>query len=670
MEYFVQTLQKTKYQIISLLFLFVTVSVSGQEMINKKIEYSPVGNLSKAVPSEFLSEAIEIPIENPEPFIAIGLSATITTGKDNAHFYLRVSKDGDNWSNWQLVEKDNEGEQIKNKFISSLSFFDKENKFIQFHTNVFSNIEDLSFSFISPGKTDKAQIEKSIQQSKLNKTFGGIERPAYVTRKGWGCPQGENVSSRSLTNVTHIIIHHSAGSTVSNDYAAVVKSYWNYHVNTHGWADIGYNWLVDPNGVLYKGRAWKSSTQENVMGAHNSGKNGNTVGICFIGNYVSNIPSDKGLNMLASISAFLSTKYGIDPEGKSYHNAIGKTNYNITGHGQSGGGTSCPGTQIKNRMQSIRELTASKVLDVSAAPKVIATYPNAKVDSVYLSKKVSIEFTHPMNKTSVENAITITPNAFGTISWNSENNIVYFTPSPTFIKQTNYIFKISKTAMSNWDVPLENDIELSFVTKARDNLSLIANYPKDGDNNIATNVTVGLKFDGSLKASSLGGNILFLDSEGKAVPISVNTSEYSGGIIKFTPQALLDENSTYSIHLKEGISETENYTFGMNKIISFTTKAPTSVNDFNNPETYNLISAYPNPFNPTTTLEYQLKESSHVSIKVYDVIGNLVTTLLDKNITSGTHKIFFEANNLPSGVYFSQIITKNETKTIKILLTK
>ncbi len=46
--------------------------------------------------------------------------------------------------------------------MSSLSFFEKKNKFIQFHTNTFASLEDLSFTFISPGKTDKSQIEKNI----------------------------------------------------------------------------------------------------------------------------------------------------------------------------------------------------------------------------------------------------------------------------------------------------------------------------------------------------------------------------------------------------------------------------------------------------------------------------------------------------------------------------
>ena len=531
-------------------------------------------------------------------------------------------------------------------------------------------MSNLSFSFISPGKTDKNKIEKSIKQTGIDNTLGGIERPAYVTRKGWNCPQDEHVSSRSLTTVTHIVIHHSAANTVSSDYGAVVRSYWNYHVNTNGWADIGYNWLVDPNGVLYKGRAWKNSTQENIVGAHNSGKNGGTVGVCFIGNYVSTAPSDDGLNMIASISAFLSDKYSIDPVGKSYHSAIGATNDNITGHGQSGGGTTCPGTQLKNRMPTIRELTSSKILDVNAAPEVVETYPNSQVDSAYHSKKISIEFTHPMNKTSVENAFTITPNVSGAKSWNTDGNILYFKPFSTFAKLTNYKVIIDNSAKSNWDVSIANNIELNFVTKARDNYSLVATYPVNGDENIPTNITIGVKFDGPIKSTSLGGNVLFQDNKGNNVPISVNTSEYVNGIIRFTPVDILEEGSVYSIVLKEGISATDNYTYGTNTTINFTTKSPTSVTDFNTPETYNLISAYPNPFNPTTTLQYQLKESSHVSIKVYDVIGNLVTTLVDENINSGSHKIHFDASNLTSGVYFSQIITKNEAKTIKLLLTK
>jgi len=665
-----QKLFKIKILLIVIVFSFWGLSAKtyAQKITSQQLEYSPTENLPKVTASEFISEVIEIPLKNAEPFIAIGLTATLYNNPIS--FYLRVSENGNDWSKWNKIKNDDEAGKIDLKFLGTLQFFNKNSKFIQFKTNEYSNLKALTFSFISPGKTPKNMIEENIKRSRLQKSVAGLERPAYVNRKGWGCPQDENVSSRSLTNVTHLIIHHSAGNTVSSDYAAVVRSYWNYHVNSNGWADIGYNWLVDPNGVLYKGRAWKSDTQENVIGAHNSGKNGNTAGICFIGNYVSNIPSDAGLDKIAEISAFLCDKYNIDPEGKSYHAAIERVNDNITGHGQSGGGTSCPGTQIINRMQTIRELTASKIIDITAAPEVVYTYPNSEVDSSYLTKPIIIEFTHPMDKNSVETSYTISPNIFALISWNDNGNIFTITPSSPLSSTTEYKVTLSTDAKSFWEVPIAEQLEINFVTKKNDNLSLLSVYPNDGATDVELDVTVKLQFDGPLASNSLGGNVLFLDDEENNVSIRVNTGSYSDGIIEFYPTSNLTENKNYSIILKGGISTTDGYSFGIDKNITFSTKSLTSVFNDNTPKDYELISCYPNPFNPSTTIQFQIKDDSKVSIKIYDIIGNEITTLVNKFVKAGIHKSTFNAGNLPSGIYFSQIVTNNETKTIKLLLTK
>ena len=190
-----QKLYVPKYQLIilSLLFLLFAVAINGQEITHKKIEYSPLGNLLLTESSEFLSEVIEIPIQNPEPFIAIGLNATLSNKIESTHFYIRVSENKDNWSDWQLIENDDDAGKIDNKYLGTLAFFDKKNKFMQFRTNVFSNLEDLTFSFISPGKTDKDKIESRIDQSQFIKTLGDVERPEFVSRKEWGCPHDEHV---------------------------------------------------------------------------------------------------------------------------------------------------------------------------------------------------------------------------------------------------------------------------------------------------------------------------------------------------------------------------------------------------------------------------------------------------------------------------------------------
>ncbi|MCP5061212.1 MAG: T9SS type A sorting domain-containing protein [Ignavibacteriae bacterium] len=672
-----KNLYKIKYKLISvsLLWLMFSSIIFGKEITNEKIKYTSTKNLSKTISSEFLSEIIEIPIKNPEPFIAIGFNATQRVNDNSTFFYIRVSEDKKNWSNWHLVEDDNHTKQNDQKYFGTLSFFEKNNKFMQFKTNAFSKLKDLTFSYISPGKTSPKQIEENIVQSQLMKTLDDVERPAYINRKGWNCPQDENVSSRSLTNVTHLIIHHSAGQTVSSDYAAVVRSYWDYHVNSNGWSDIGYNWLVDPNGVLYKGRAWKSSTQENVQGAHNSGKNGNTVGICFIGHYVSNIPSEAGLYKVAGISAFLCDKYSIEPLGESYHSAISKTNDNIDGHGQSGGGTACPGTQIINRMQFIREQTYAIRWNSATAPEVVLTYPATELDSAYLTKKIFIEFSHPMNKSSVDSAFSIVPSVQGIKSWSTEGNIFYFEPSTPLTKQTNYSITVLKTATSLWDLPLVDDIIYNFITKANDNLSLVSNFPKDGDVDIATDVNVELQFDGPIDGSSLSSKILFLDVDSNQVNLSVNQSGYANGIIKFKSRDPLNENSTYSIHVKEGITTTDNYIFELNKIIYFTTGIATSLNTVNIPAVFKLEQNYPNPFNPSTTIKYSIpviesQNIASVQLRIYDILGREVSTVVNEVQASGIYNVSFDASSLSSGVYCYRLKAGNYLASKKMILLR
>jgi hypothetical protein len=72
-------------------------------------------------------------------------------------------------------------------------------------------------------------------------------------------------------------------------------------------------------------------------------------------------------------------------------------------------------------------------------------------------------------------------------------------------------------------------------------------------------------------------------------------------------------------------------------------------------DSFKLFQNYPNPFNPTTTISWQQPSESKVTIKVFDVLGMEITTILDEVINSGFHQIYFDGNWLPSGIYFYQI---------------
>ena len=83
-----------------------------------------------------------------------------------------------------------------------------------------------------------------------------------------------------------------------------------------------------------------------------------------------------------------------------------------------------------------------------------------------------------------------------------------------------------------------------------------------------------------------------------------------------------------------------------------------------------LSQNYPNPFNPTTTINYSVVEHSLVSLKIFDVLGEEVETLINQQMTAGNYKIEFDASTLPSGIYFYRLQSNNFSETKKLILLK
>jgi len=83
---------------------------------------------------------------------------------------------------------------------------------------------------------------------------------------------------------------------------------------------------------------------------------------------------------------------------------------------------------------------------------------------------------------------------------------------------------------------------------------------------------------------------------------------------------------------------------------------------------YKLLQNYPNPFNPTTTISFEVKESTSVLLKIYSISGQLVSTLIDKKMQQGRHSVTFNASNLASGIYFYHIQMGHSKLTKKMTL--
>ena len=88
------------------------------------------------------------------------------------------------------------------------------------------------------------------------------------------------------------------------------------------------------------------------------------------------------------------------------------------------------------------------------------------------------------------------------------------------------------------------------------------------------------------------------------------------------------------------------------------------------PEVFVLHQNYPNPFNPSTKIKYSIPQSSNVVIRVFDILGNQIETLVNEDKQMGTYELTWYANNLPSGVYFYQLKTGSFLETKKMVLMK
>jgi hypothetical protein len=104
----------------------------------------------------------------------------------------------------------------------------------------------------------------------------------------------------------------------------------------------------------------------------------------------------------------------------------------------------------------------------------------------------------------------------------------------------------------------------------------------------------------------------------------------------------------------------------------FTIQTTTGISNYGNtlPATYSLTQNYPNPFNPVTRINYAIPKQGLVKIKVFDVLGREVQTLVNEVKTPGQYTIDFDGTNLSSGIYFYKLESDNFTNIKKMILLK
>ncbi len=219
--------------------------------------------------------------------------------------------------------------------------------------------------------------------------------------------------------------------------------------------------------------------------------------------------------------------------------------------------------------------------------------------------------------------------------------------------------------------------------------------PADGDSVITVGAvdasgvrayfsSVGPTVDGRIKPDvmAMGLNIFHAGSYANSYYYGSGTS-FSCPLVAGVCALLLEAKPTLQPMevlqiLKSTASQSNNpdnlYGWGIVNAFSAINTVITSVKDKKTVDNFYMLTNYPNPFNPTTTIRFALPEKGHVKILVYNILGNEISTLLDDEVDVGVKEIKFDGSSisggLSSGIYFVRMISKNVQKALKISLIK
>ena len=336
------------------------------------------------------------PIHTPINFNALVTSWDADVPADSSlAIQVRTRKGTGDWSEWfhlethiDLIDEDDH-ENLSD--MITVPEVDETHDTIQFRvsfgrfdTAVSPQLHSISFTFIDT--TDGPTTEELLaRQQALDAASGnrpsaiGYPRPTVISRDVW-CTSVDcdYTAGLAYADASHLIVHHTVSSNTSSNWAATVRAIWSFHTypasdtctSCRGWGDIGYNYLVDQNGVIYEGHMSEDYLNLDVVGTHASGANTGSMGVALVGTFTSAdyvglpgiAPPTAMKNSLVEILSWKADQRGINVyESDPTMPFVEGGRPNLMGHRDVYGTTECPGDQAHQLLPWLRDQVAAKI---------------------------------------------------------------------------------------------------------------------------------------------------------------------------------------------------------------------------------------------------------------------------------------------------------------------
>lgn len=279
-------------------------------------------------------------------------------GSGEAQWRLRTSADSRTWSAWHDASAHAQHAQSANNLRSGQQLWLTENQqFIQLELQLHADADDPA-----PWLADLELLlinRSAIRTQAMPADHAG----QIVSRSAWGNPDGEQSPNWEPEHypVTHVILHHTATDNLADDWGAVVRAIWLYHAVSQGWGDIGYHYLIDPNGVIYQGRAGGDTAEAGHTLSYNQG----SIGIALLGCLDSGCddggfaPSAAALQATEHLLYAKSLQHGINLAAEAY-DARERLRPVLSGHGDLLV-TDCPGDLFAPEIERFRSIAPMRM---------------------------------------------------------------------------------------------------------------------------------------------------------------------------------------------------------------------------------------------------------------------------------------------------------------------
>ena len=295
---------------------------------------------------------------------------------------------GDVWSPWTALEVNHDGsDEGAGKFDSTMLRADgATNIATRVASGVATDIKVVAIDAVN-GPThayNSAAVDESSTTTTSGIKLGGATtttappakatQPPVISRAKWGADETIRRTDPSFAPITKLIVHHTVTANDDPDPPSTIRAIYAYHVQSNGWDDIGYNFLIDAQGRIYEGRysrqyalnetpTGEDVNRQGAIGAHAENTNNGSVGIALLGTFSGQGPTSASVDALTALLAWKADRHDIDPNANDTYpgpNGTTRTFPNIAGHRDTKA-TECPGNFFYPRLPEIRNAVATRI---------------------------------------------------------------------------------------------------------------------------------------------------------------------------------------------------------------------------------------------------------------------------------------------------------------------